>query len=161
MLEEQVFNAKVHDRAGFTSGEPPLDEYLHQYAAQQSAKGLCSIFVLVNDTQPSKILGYYTLSAAQVDVLQLSSAERKKLPRYPIPCFRLGRLARHIDNRGEGLGELLVGCAVNRCLHARSQVGAYALLVDAKSQKAKSFYEAYGFIGCLDSPMTLYLPLGN
>jgi hypothetical protein len=39
-------------------------------------------------------------------------------------------------------------------------VGAYALLVDAKNEKAKSFYERYGFIPCADEPMTLYLPLG-
>jgi len=45
-------------------------------------------------------------------------------------------------------------------MHARRLVGAYALLVDAKDEKAKSFYERYGFIPCLDAPMTLYLPLG-
>jgi len=70
------------------------------------------------------------------------------------------RLARAIESRGAGLGEILIGCAVDRCLHARSLVGAYALLVDAKDEWAKSFYERYGFIPCLDAPMTLYLPLG-
>lgn len=159
MLEEQVFNAKLHDRVAFRCGDAALDDYLQKYAAQQNAKGISTVFVLVDPATPSKILGFYTLSAAQIDVQQLNDAERKRLPRYPVPCFRMGRLARHIDNRGDGLGELLIGCAVDRCLHARSLVGAYALLVDAKNEKAKSFYEQYGFTACVDAPMTLYLPL--
>ena len=100
------------------------------------------------------------LSAAQVGAQQLSDAERKKLPRYPVPCFRMGRIARTLESRGAGLGEVLLGCAVDRCLHARALVGAYALLVDAKDEKSKSFYEGYGFISLADTPMTLYLPLG-
>ena len=160
MLEEQVLDARLHDRAGFHCGVPALDDYLRKYAAQQNAKGISTVFVLMDDAAPSKILGFHTLSAAQVGVQQLSDTERKKLPRYPVPCFRMGRLARTIESRGAGLGEVLIGCAVDRCLHARSLVGAYALLVDAKDEKAKSFYQRYGFIPYVDAPMSLYLPLG-
>lgn len=160
MLEEQFFDPKRHDRAGFQCGEPALDTFLRQYAAQQSAKGINSIFVLVDSAQPRKILGFYTLSAAQIGVEQLSEAEREKLPRYPVPCFRMGRLARNIENQGGGIGAMLIGLAVDRCLKAKMHVGAYALLVDAKSEKAKAFYQHYGFTACSDSPMTLYLPLG-
>ena len=159
MLEEQVFDARMHDRAAFHCGLPALDDYLQKYAAQQNAKVISTTFVLVDDAAPRKILGFYTLSAAQVGVHQLSDMERKKLPRYPVPCFRLGRLARDTASRGGGLGEVLIGCAVDRCLNARRLVGAYALLVDAKDEKSKSFYERYGFVPCVDVPMTLYLPL--
>ena len=160
MLEEQAFDAKLHDRAGFRCGMPELDDYLQRFAAQQSAKGVSTVYVLVDDAAPSLILGFYTLSAAQVDVLQLSESDRKKLPRYPVPCFRMGRLACRVDSHARGLGKLLIGCAVDRCLQARKQVGAFALLVDAKNEQAKAFYQHYGFTACTDSPMTLYLPLG-
>ena len=160
MLEEHALNATLHDRANFQCGEPALDEYLRKYAVQQSAKGVSSIFVLVDSAEPRTILGFYTLSAAQLGVAQLSDAERKKLPRYPVPCFRMGRLARSIEHCAAGLGGMLVGLAVDRCLKARAHVGAYALLVDAKNEKAKTFYQHYGFTECVDSPMTLYLPLG-
>ena len=116
--------------------------------------------MLVDTEKLSLILGFYTLSAAQVDSAELSDADRKKLPRYPIPCFRLGRLACRMDHRGRGLGKLLIGCAVERCLQARKQVAAFALIVDAKSPEAKAFYEHYGFTPCVDASMTLYLPLG-
>jgi GNAT superfamily N-acetyltransferase len=160
VLEEHALDATLHDRANFQCGEPALDEYLRKYAVQQSAKGIGSVFVLVDSAQPRKILGFYTLSAAQLGVAQLSDAERKKLPRYPVPCFRMGRLARSIEHSAAGIGGMLVGLAVDRCLKARAHVGAYALLVDAKNEKAKAFYQHYGFTVCVDSPMTLYLPLG-
>ena len=130
MLEEQAFDPERHDRAGFACGVPELDEYLRRFANQHRRKGFGTVFVLVDTAAPRLILGYYTLGAAQVDAAALSDADRKKLPRYPVPCFRMGRLACRTDRQGEGLGRLLVACAVERCLQARKQVAAYALIVN-------------------------------
>ena len=94
-----------------------------------------------------------------MDVASLRNADRIKLPRYPVPCFRMGRLACRADCQNQGLGNLLVACAVDRCLQASRQVAAFALIVDAKSLVAKEFYQHYGFKPCTDSPMTLYLSL--
>jgi GNAT superfamily N-acetyltransferase len=160
VLEEQPLDPERHDRAGFGCGVPELDEYLHRFATQYRRKGVGNVYVLVDTGTPSLILGYDTLSAAQVDVTELSDADRRKLPRYPVPCFRMGRLACRADRRGQGLGKLLIGCAVERCLRARKQVAAFALIVDAKNSDAKAFYQHYGFTPCADAPMTLYLPLG-
>src|ERR1035437_6306885 len=57
-------------------------------ASDRNAKDISTVFVLVDDAAPSKILGFYTLSAAQVGVQQLSDVERKKLPRYRSECKR-------------------------------------------------------------------------
>ena len=160
MLEEQPLDPERHDRAGFRCGVPELDEYLHRFATQQRRRSVSNVYVLVDTGTPSLILGYYTLSAAQVDAAGLNEADRKKLPRYPVPCFRMGRLACRADRRGQGLGKLLIGCAVERCLEARKQVAAFAMIVDAKNSTAKTFYQHYGFTPCADASMTLYLPLG-
>ena len=160
MLEEQAFDPGRHDREDFACGVPELDAWLQRFATQQRRKGISTVFVLVDSARPSAILGYYSLSAAELDSAALSEADRKKLPRYPVPCFRMGRLACRTDLKGKGLGRLLVACAVDRCLQARKQVAAYALVVDAKSASAKAFYEHYGFRPCVDSARTLYLPLG-
>ena len=161
MLEEQALDPARHDRAGFSCGVPVLDEYLQRFAQQQRRKGVSAVHVLVDSGKPCEILGYYTLSAAQIDASDLSVIDRDKLPRYPVPCFRMGRLACSESRRGQGLGKLLVGCAVSRCLAAREQVAAFALIVDAKDDGAKRFYEHYGFTACASAPMTLYLPLGK
>jgi len=161
VLEEQVLDPAVHDREGFDCGVPALNEYLQRYAEQHRRKGISATYVLVDSAAVSIVLGYYTLSAAEVDVAQLADAERRRLPRYPVPCFRMGRLACRIDRRGSGLGKLLVGCAVDRCLKAREQIAAYALIVDAKDEAARRFYEHFGFRRLMDRDRTLYLPLGR
>jgi GNAT superfamily N-acetyltransferase len=161
VLEEQRLDPNRHDRQTFTSGVAELDDYLRRFAVQQSKKGVTVVRVLISTDAPNTILGYYSLSAAQIDVIQLDERAKQKLPRYPVPCFRMGRLAAHSAHQGRGLGRLLLGCAVERCLEARKHVAAYALLVDAKGEQAKAFYEHYGFMPCRDNPMTLYLPLGT
>ena len=161
MLEEHPFDPAVHDRSGFDCGVPVLNEYLQRFAEQHRRKGLTAVYVLVDSAAPTTILGYYTLSAAEVDVARLADPERKKLPRFPVPCFRMGRLACRVDQKGHGLGKVLVGCAVDRCLKARAQVAAYALIVDAKDAAARAFYEHFGFKPLTDRALTLYLPLGR
>ena len=161
MLEERAFDAHAHDRNGFDCGVPELNDYLQRLAEQHRRKGVSTPFVLVDTATPTEILGYYCLSASQVDAAELRESDRKKLPRYPVPCFRLGRLAVHKDRRGQGLGKLLLACAVDRCLKARKDVAAYALIVDAKDASARRFYERYGFKTFADEHMALYLGLGR
>jgi GNAT superfamily N-acetyltransferase len=161
VLDDLALDSAIHDRQGFECGVPALDEYLRRFAEQHRRRGISSIYVLTESSQPERILGYYTLSAAEVDGQRLTEVERKKLPGYPVPCFRMGRLASRTDQRGLGIGKLLLGCAVDRCLKARQQVAAYALLVDAKDDVAKAFYEHFGFKTFEDAPLTLYLPLGR
>jgi GNAT superfamily N-acetyltransferase len=161
VLEDVPLDPAVHDRQGFGCGVPVLDEYLHRFAEQHRRRGISSVYVLTDSAQPERILGYYTLSAAELDAQRISEAGRKKLPRYPVPCFRMGRLACRSDQQGRGLGKLLIGCAVDRCLKARQQVAAYALIVDAKDEDAKAFYLHFGFKRLLDAGLTLYLPLGR
>jgi predicted GNAT family N-acyltransferase len=161
VLEEQLLNVDIHDRALFTCGVAALDDFFSRNAAQQAKKGVTVVYVLVDTHAPREVLGYYTLSAAQVDVIQLSPQSRKKLPRYPVPCIRLGRMAVSVTAQGKGLGKIMMGLAVQRSNDARKQIAAYAILVDAKDASAKSFYEHYGFIACADAPLMLYLPLGT
>ena len=160
MLEERPLDPAIHDRLAFECGVPALDDYIRRFAEQHRRRGINSVYVLVDSARPEFILGYYTLSAAEVDVERLPATERKRLPRFPVPCFRMGRLACRSDQQGRSLGKLLVACAVDRCLKARQQVAAYALLVDAKDDAVKAFYVRYGFKPLMDVNLTLYLPLG-
>lgn len=161
MLEDLPLDPTLHDRNGFDSGVPALDEYLARFADQHRRRGITSVYVLADSEAPALILGYYTLSAAEVDAQELDARDGRRLPRYPVPCFRMGRLACRTDQRGKGIGRLLLGLAVDRCLKAREQVAAYALLVDAKDEQARLFYEHYGFTAFTGRPLTLYLPLGK
>ena len=161
MFEEQRLDKRIHDYTEFDCGVLGLNEYLHRYAMQDRRRLLSQIHVLLRCGEPNRVLGYYTLSAAQVDVKELADSERSRLPRYPIPCFRMGRLAVHRESQNAGYGKTILGCAVRRCLQAGKEIAAYALIVDALDDSAKSFYEHFGFIPFADEPLSLYLPLGE
>lgn len=152
--------ARRHDRAGFSCGEPVLDEYLRQYALQNQQAGLSTTHVLVDEAMPRAILGYMSLSAAQVALDDLQEADRLRLPRYPVPAMRLTRLAVAQAHHGCGYGDALLGEAVNRCLAMREHAGIRVLVVDALHERAMAFYERYGFRRTGTAALTSYLPLG-
>lgn len=152
---------KRHDRARFACGESKLDVYLQKQAAQHHRDGIATTHVLVDDADPTSILGYYTLSAAQLLLTDLHEADRRRLPGYPVPAVRMGRLAVASNEQGKGYGEVLLANAVQRCLGLRAQLGIRVLLVDALHDKAAGFYLVYGFQPVANQAQTLYLVLGR
>ena len=84
----------------------------------------------------------------------------KKLPRYPtVPVVRMGCLAVDQAFKGQGLGGALLADAIDRTDH--SEIGACALMVDAKDEAAAAFYRHHGLIALPSSPLTLFLPLAT
>ena len=159
MFEEQQLDPIRHNRKAFSCGEPALDRFLKQQAHQNMRRGVSQTFVLVPPDAPAEIAGFYTLAPAEVTLADLQPGDAKPLPPYPVPCFRIGRLARDQRWHGHGLGPLLLGLAVQRCLNAKRSVGSYALVVDAKTPSAAAFYAHHGFRSIQDTPRSLYLPL--
>jgi ribosomal protein S18 acetylase RimI-like enzyme len=149
---------EAHDRSAFTSGTEALDRYFQRQVSQDARRRVATCFVA---TAPDgKVAGYYTLASSSMILVDLPPESAKKLPRYPlVPAVRMGRLAVDQAFAGQGLGAALLADALVRS--ARSEIAAFALVVDAKDEKAKSFYEHHGFIGLPDSPLTLFLPLTN
>lgn len=160
MLVIEQLKPKRHDRDGFACGDPTLDVYLRQQAAQHHRDGISTTHVLVDNADPRRILGYYSLSAAQLLLTDLQQADRKRLPNYPVPAIRMGRLAVSASAQGKGQGDCLLANAVARCLVLREQLGVRVLLVDALNANAARFYRAYGFHQATEDSHTLYLPLG-
>jgi GNAT superfamily N-acetyltransferase len=149
--------APHHDRASFSCGEPALDNYL-QRQASQGVRRVAKVFVAVGAT-PGRVAGYYTLSAAEFDKAELPAAAAKRLPHYPVPAAVLGRLAVDRSHQGRGLGETLLMDAIRRTLRASEAVAVLAIIVDAKHQQAKAFYERYGFRSFATAARRIFLPL--
>jgi len=135
--------------------------YLRELATQHHRAGIGTTHVLVEEKDPARILGYYTLSAAQLLLSELQQHDRQRLPRYPVPAVRMGRLAVASSEQGKGYGDLLVALAVARCLGPRQHLGVRVLVVDALHEEAVAFYRAYGFRSTSVEARTLYLPLGK
>lgn len=148
----------THDRVGFNCSSEPLNRYLREQATQDVRRRVAACFVALAEGQ--HIAGYYTLAAASLLLTDLPTSIGKKLPRYPtVPAVRMGRLAVDQAFKGQGLGSALLADALDRA--ARSEIAAFAMMVDAKDKGAADFYLHHGFIALPDSPLSLFLPLAT
>src|SRR5262245_50923842 len=132
-----------HERSTFQSGSGPLDRYFREQASQDIKRRVATCFAAVHE-ETQKIAGFYTLTATSVPLDALAPDIAKKLPRYPVvPAALLGRLAIAEHFQGKGLGAALLVDALLRT--ARTELGVFAMLVDAKDEAAQRFYEKHGF----------------
>ncbi|MBV8593731.1 MAG: GNAT family N-acetyltransferase, partial [Caulobacteraceae bacterium] len=71
----------------------------------------------------------------------------------------LGRLAVDQTHQGLGLGRFLLADALFRV--ARSEIAAFAVVVDAKNEAAARFYERESFLRFADRPLSLFRPMAD
>jgi GNAT superfamily N-acetyltransferase len=152
--------ASLHDRAAFSCGVDALDRYLRDQAGQDQRRRLSAVFIL-SGVESHAILGYYTLSATKIDPHTLPPSVAKRLPRRPLPATLIGRLAVDLRYRGQGLGGVLLVNALARAAAASREVGAMAVIVEAKDEQSRAFYERYGFVRFEDEPLSLFLPMDD
>ncbi|BBJ22119.1 GNAT family N-acetyltransferase [Candidatus Nitrotoga sp. AM1P] len=146
--------ATTHILDRFECGEGVLDEWLKRRAMVNQVSGASRTFVVVD--QDSRVYGYYAMAAGAVSHQMATSSVRRNMP---IPVMVLARLA--VDHHAQGikLGASLLQDAVNRAVVVSQNADVRALLVHALHDRAKEFYEHYGFQSSPLHPMTLMLRL--
>lgn len=131
------------DRSTFRSGDADLDRYFHRFAGQNQFKHHLGVsHVAVED---DRILGFATVSPAQLEIENLPAAAQRRLPRYPVLVLRVARLAVDESARRMGLGSQLLRFALHLAQQMAEDYGCAGVVVDAKPD-AVSFYARYGFI---------------
>ena len=151
---------KNHDRAAFSCEHERLNKYLKEQASQEVRKRVSAVYVLTPDGRT--IAGYYTLSQYAVDAGELPAEVARKLhvPKYEkLPATLLGRLARSVEFKGMGIGELLLIGALKRAIEHSRNIPSLAVVVDAKDEKARVFYKAYGFLDLPGHANRLFIPM--
>lgn len=150
--------SRRHNREAFDCGNPELNDYLRHTARQHTDKGLSRTEVLVDDEAPGSILGYVTVSLAEIITDTLPPRYAKK---YPVQAHgvKLARLAVAQSRQREGLGQLMMIHAMRSALRVADSAGIIGLFVDAKDEAASRYYRRFGFVPLSDDPHKLFLPL--
>lgn len=146
-------------RRNFFCGVTALDDYFKQFAKGNHIKNIGKTFALLQNNE--SVIGYYTTSMGSVHFQSLPLEFRSRLPKYPIPIARIARLAVDSKKQGQGWGEFLLVDALYRIRDAASVVAAYGIVVDAKDEKAKAFYQKLGFTAFVDNNLCLFLPIDS
>ena len=147
---------REHAVEAFDCGHAELNRFLQQHALQNQQGGGAQTYVgLVNST----VVGYYALAVGSVEQEAAPERVKKGLAKHAIPILLLARLAadRHWQKRG--IGAALVKDAVLRTLQAADIAGIRALVVHAKDDAVKGFYQRFDFIPSPTDPLHLFVLL--
>lgn len=146
----------AHRLDDFSCGEPVLDEWLKRRAMANQQSGASRTFVVID--QGYCVQGYYAMAAGAVAHRLATGAVRRNMP-DPVPVLVLARLA--VDTRAQGrkLGGAMLQDAVQRAVVVSQNADVRALLVYALHDRARQFYEHYGFQASPTEPFTLMLRL--
>lgn len=151
--------AKHHPRKEFICGIPALDNYIHTYAGQDMRRNIAVPYVWF-DAGSDSLVGYYTLSSKTILLHELPEDLLRALPRYnSLPGILIGWLAVDKRYQNSGCGEILLLDALKRCYELTETIGAWAVIVDAINEKAKSFYLRYGFCKFKHCNDKLFIPM--
>ena len=127
---------------GFDCGQPALNQFLQRYALVSQKANSAQTYVCC---QADVVVGFYSLAAGSVDPESAPPRTMKGLARHPVPVLILARLAVDQNHQGNGLGKALLKDALLRTAQAADIAGIRCLLVHAKDEAARRWYEAWEF----------------
>ncbi len=144
-----------HSCEGFECGEPELDRWLAEHALEAQGSGGARVFV---STAEGRVVGYYALAAAEVRPEEATARALKGQPRRrAVPAVLLARLAVDEGHQDSGLGRSLLQDAMLRAAETAEQIGVRVMLVHAKHERARRWYERFGFEESPTEPLQLML----
>ena len=145
---------REHILEGFDCGKEELNDFIKRRAWNNQQANSAQTYVLAQDLVVS---GYYSLAAGAVTHEAATERVKKGLARHPISVILLARLAVDRSLQGRGVGPALLKDALLRAAGAADTIGARAVLVHAKDNAAKGFYEHFDFEPSPSDPYHLLL----
>lgn len=146
--------AAAHLTEDFDCGALDLNDYLQRHALPNQQAGGARTYVVHRD---SRVAGYYSLAAGGVSLREAPERVAKGMGAYDVPIILIARLGVDLREQGSGLGAALLKDALLRSAGAAEVIGARAVLVHARDEKAKSFYEHFNFEASPTYPLHLFL----
>ncbi|MDD1724360.1 MAG: GNAT family N-acetyltransferase [Methanospirillum sp.] len=128
-------------------GSLPLQNFLKRHAHDNQKRKLSITWILVQKSDPSIPLGYFSLACASIDVEDLNAGDTKGCPKYErFPALLIGKFA--IDDRyhGKGLGTQLMDYVYALTIKLSENTGCRYLIVESKPTSAWFYEEKCNFI---------------
>lgn len=140
----------------FDCGQPALNQFLQRYALVNQKANSAQTYVCC---KRGAVVGFYSLAVGSAEPQSTPLRVMKGLARHPVPVMILARLAVDRAHQGQGLGRALLKNALLRTLQAADIAGIRAILVHAKDDAARQWYQSWEFEPSLTDPFHLFLML--
>jgi GNAT superfamily N-acetyltransferase len=131
------------ERNHFYCGRDSLNAWFRRHAWHNHMSGISRTSVIC-DTSTALIMGYVTLSAAQIEREFLAKAHQRNKP-DPVPATLLGQLAIHRTYQGKGHARSLLLFALTAALRASREIGSFGVLAHPIDERVRQFYQRWGF----------------
>jgi GNAT superfamily N-acetyltransferase len=141
---------------GFDCGQAALNQFLQRYALVNQKANSAQTYVCC---QGDVVVGFYSLVVGSADPQTAPSRVMKGLARHPVPVMILARLAVDKEHQRKSLGKALLKDALLRTAQAADIAGIRSLLVHAKDDVARRWYESWEFEPSPTDPYHLFLML--
>ena len=157
LLYTPVRKLTATDRTdAFDCGQAALNQFLQRYALVNQKANSAQTYVCCRG---DLVVGFYSLAVGSVDPEAAPSRVAKGLARHPVPVMILARLAVDKAHQRKGLGQALLKDALLRTAQAADIAGIRCLLVHAKDEAARDWYESWEFEPSPSDPYHLFLML--
>lgn len=150
---------REHDRASFDCGAPALNEFLQRYALQTDRTDTSRTYVLTLNGSEKTIVGFYAMTPTEMSADDMPPDLVKRAGRYPIPGFRLARLAVDLRWARQGYGGELFFDAGVLALKVSMAVAGQVMFIDAKDDAAAWWYRRFDARPFPKDPLKLAIPL--
>ncbi len=140
----------------FDCGQAALNQFLQRYALVNQKANSAQTYVCC---QGDVVVGFYSLVVDSVDPQATPSRVMKGLARHPVPVMILARLAIDKEHQRKSLGQAMLKDALLRTAQAADIAGIRCLLVHAKDDVARRWYQTWEFEPSPTDPYHLFLML--
>jgi predicted N-acetyltransferase YhbS len=120
----------------------------HAWNNHKSGASRVSVITAASTAQ---IVGYVTLSSAQIERAFLPKSHQRNQP-DPVPVTLLGQLAVDRAWQGQGLADSLVQFALRTALKAAESVGSIGVITHPIDEAIRAFYGRWDFVDLLFDP---------
>jgi GNAT superfamily N-acetyltransferase len=131
------------DRTTFDCGRESLNNWFGRHAWNNHIGGASRVNVITDEA--GKIVGYVTLSAAQIERAFLPKPLQRNRP-DPVPVTLLGQLAIDKAYQGQGHAQSLLLFALRTALRASETVGSMGVVTHPLDDSVRGFYARWGFV---------------
>lgn len=131
-----------HDCSNFTTcGKQQIDDFIHREAVDFQNERLGVSYVFRYD---GEIIGFVTLSMADLKREKLTSSDRLQIGKENYPALQISQLAASQKLGDKDIGTFLCDFSLAKAYQLSESVGCRFLVLNSKKDVV-GFYEKYGF----------------
>jgi|TARA_R110000868_G_scaffold67056_16_gene199393 GNAT superfamily N-acetyltransferase len=135
--------AKEDDRDAFDCGRDSLNQWFRRNAWRNQQSGVSRTSVIC-DSVTGRVVGYVSLSAAQIERAFVPKADQRNRP-DPLPALLLGQLAVDRDHQGRGYARSLMLFALTTAVSLSRSIGCFCVITHPLDDGVRDFYRNFGF----------------